>query len=172
MLGSWFSCWMEQYDRPLWSICAVSHFPLHTQADTIHRAVVEGSPALFMRCIAQNATGISWEFKTAHTVFGLLSVSCSHTHTIIYTCYKASIYPLWCFSLAELQLFKCDLGCSWRAAGICSLTAELQGFMWKEWYHLHVREAERLLYGQATLNHCYRNGVCQVMESHWEEKHI
>lgn len=47
-------------------------------------------------------------------------------HTVIYTCYGASIHPICCFfGSAELQLLERDLGRAWRAAGRCECGALL-----------------------------------------------
>lgn len=111
MLGSWFSRWIEQYDRlPLIHLCRLFYSPLHTQTDTIHRAEGEGSLALFMRCIAQNATGFSWGFKTAHTVFGLPSVSLSLSHAQL------------SYTLATKHLFTLCAASAWQRYSCLNVT--------------------------------------------------
>lgn len=91
-------------------------------------ATAEGNPSLFMRCKAQNATGVSGELNTAHILFFhcWVSLCCFHMDTVIYTCYRTSIHPVCCFfGLAELQLLERDLGRAERAAGRCVYGASL-----------------------------------------------
>lgn len=128
VLGSWFSCWMEQYDRPsVIHLCPFSYSLTHT-----HMAAAEGNPALFMRCIARRATGFSWEFKTAHTQYLACGVSSFLlSHTVVYiTCCRASIYPICCYGLAEPQLFECDPGLPQQCLESCrQMRAECGAFV-------------------------------------------